>query len=487
MYILTLLFIILFTIKGTISLDSDFGWHIRMGQIILQSGIPTTDPLSYTMPSYPFVDHEWLTNVGIATLYPIIGMTGLALLSAICVAAALCIQIPVRLYRYAALPILLIAGALFPISGVRTQVISWLLCSVSLWIIYKHSSKKYFPYTPILIMLIWSNLHGAFPLGLVIFALFFITRWIEQKKISIQEFSIILISIMVTFINPYGYRLWWEVWMQISDASLRWSILEWMPSFLFVNIALWMYVVISAMTTFRYRRKFSLFQKSIYVLFLMAGISSLRHMPLWIIISLYPTIVAFELFYKEISEYTFGKQRLHTFYTLLLGIAVFCLVWTLGLYFSGTDQNQEDRAYPKKALVYIKNNLPKGQMYAPYEWGGYLEWKLPEKKMFIDGRMPSFRRKETILNESKYVFKEYQRALYGDKKEFTDIMKKYSIEMVLMPKNNKYIKGTLDIALEKFIESAKLKKSSPKPNENKFKDLKIVYQDEVATIYTIKK
>ena len=44
-------------------MDPDFGWHIKTGELILKTGIPQTDLFSYTMPSYPFVDHEWLTNI----------------------------------------------------------------------------------------------------------------------------------------------------------------------------------------------------------------------------------------------------------------------------------------------------------------------------------------------------------------------------------------------------------------------------------------
>lgn len=485
MILISALFLLLYTAKGIITLDSDFGWHIRMGQIILYSGIPKTDPFSYTMPSYPFVDHEWLTNVAIAAVYPVIGMTGLAVLFAILVAAAIYIQIPSSLYRLSALPIILIAAALFPVGGIRTQVITWFLFSFMVWIISRHSRGAYYRYAPLGIMLIWSNLHGAFPIGLVILSTFYITRWIERKKNSLQELGILTGAFAVTFINPYGYRLWWEVWMQMSDSSLHFTILEWLPAFFFVNIALWMYVVISSMITFRYRSKFSLFQKSIYLLFLLAGISTFRHMPLWIIVSLYPTLLALKFFYAEVSKYKFGKERVRSFYLILVGLALFCLIWQLGWYFSGTSQKREDRDYPKNAIVYIKKNLPKGQIFTPYEWGGYLDWKLPEKKVFIDGRMPSFRWKQAKKDESSYIFKEYQKAMYGNKKDFTAIMKKYSVEMVLMPRQDKSMKSVLDRAFAKFL--AQYKNADHKPKENKFEDFDIVYQDRIAIVYTIQK
>src|SRR3990172_11624222 len=62
-------FVIVFWIRGIMLLDPDFGWHLRMVELILQNGISKTDPFSYTMPSYPFVDHEWLTNVVMSKIY----------------------------------------------------------------------------------------------------------------------------------------------------------------------------------------------------------------------------------------------------------------------------------------------------------------------------------------------------------------------------------------------------------------------------------
>ncbi len=69
-----------FWLKASSFLDPDFGWQLRTGQIILSAGIPRTDPFSYTMPNYPYVDHSWLTDVALAKLFPLIGFSGLAVI-----------------------------------------------------------------------------------------------------------------------------------------------------------------------------------------------------------------------------------------------------------------------------------------------------------------------------------------------------------------------------------------------------------------------
>ena len=63
-----LIFLALF-IKGLFLLDPDFGFHIRGGQIINLTGVPKLDPFSYTMPSFPVIDHEWLTDLTFYKLF----------------------------------------------------------------------------------------------------------------------------------------------------------------------------------------------------------------------------------------------------------------------------------------------------------------------------------------------------------------------------------------------------------------------------------
>src|SRR5476651_104309 len=79
-WVLFLVLLGLYWLRGSVILDPDFGWHVRMGQIILSKGIPATDVFSYTMPSFPMVDHEWLTNVFLAFSYPFSHLGGLAVL-----------------------------------------------------------------------------------------------------------------------------------------------------------------------------------------------------------------------------------------------------------------------------------------------------------------------------------------------------------------------------------------------------------------------
>ena len=54
--------------------DPDFWWHLRTGQLIVQTHtIPHFDPFSFTNNGKPWVAHEWLSEVFMYSLYRIGG------------------------------------------------------------------------------------------------------------------------------------------------------------------------------------------------------------------------------------------------------------------------------------------------------------------------------------------------------------------------------------------------------------------------------
>jgi tetratricopeptide (TPR) repeat protein len=60
-----------------------------------------------------------------------------------------------------------------------------------------------------------------------------------------------------------------------------------------------------------------------------------------------------------------------------------------------------DKRYPSGAVAFIQNNKPIGNMFNPYNWGGYLVWHLfPDYKVFIYGRTLN----ETAFLHCKQIF-----------------------------------------------------------------------------------
>src|SRR5208337_5455598 len=70
--------------------DPDVWWHLRTGQIILQTHhVPQVDPYSFTRAGQPWIDHEWLSQVLIYLLYRAGGWGALSIIFGAVAATAL--------------------------------------------------------------------------------------------------------------------------------------------------------------------------------------------------------------------------------------------------------------------------------------------------------------------------------------------------------------------------------------------------------------
>src|SRR3990170_8609228 len=77
--LLAILFLV-FVLKGYVFLDPDFGWRIRAGEMYFSQGIPQKDPFSYTMPSFPWVDHAFSQSAFYYLVFSNIGYLGLSVI-----------------------------------------------------------------------------------------------------------------------------------------------------------------------------------------------------------------------------------------------------------------------------------------------------------------------------------------------------------------------------------------------------------------------
>ncbi len=480
---------VFYWLYGAVSLDPDFGWHIRMGQLILSSGIPATDPFSYTMPSYPFVDHEWLTNIFLAWFMPIVGHAGLAGVFVLFAIGAILLQwyaIAKQQRQFGLIPFFLAFAILVGFFGIRPQVISWFFFSLLLFIILDRDRFRRWRFWLPWGFLLWANLHGGFPAGIV--ALFIACAY-RCLKGSYSAGIVFLLCMTATFITPYGWRMWWEVWMQMTDSSLRWTIAEWRSIVFVLYFSIWIFFVLSAFLVIRYRKKFTILEKLLYFAFLAEAFSSVRHVPLWVLVSLPMTTAGLSFLYKEAARIEYGAIRFMK--SLIVFFVIICF-FSIADFISISVSIVGENYYPQRAISYLRQHSPKGQVFSSYNWGGYLIWKLPERQVFIDGRMPSWRWKAP-KGESDYAFEE-QTKISVDEASFNSVTSKYGISTILLPVEKEDKQKTM---MDQFADYLDLVGKSFGLEIPKGKELKlskayenarragwvIVYKDDKAVIY----
>lgn len=482
--------VFLFWFKGKDWLDPDFGWHYKMGELILKSGIPKTDPFSYTMPSFHYIDHEWLTDVFLFKVDNLLGYSYLSLIFSIITVISLLLitdgfkkQEKAGLFKLSFL--FLSAGTLLPFFGIRPQVLSWLFLAVWLKIILDENIlEKYFFLLPLL-MGVWANLHGSFAIGIFCLGLVLGLRYLRIKNFQWQGIVAFILSILSTFVNPYGWHLWEEVWRTVSDPALRWRIIEWQPS-LFSPVLTYFLIVSLGSLIFVFRKKLSLEKLGLYLFFLFQSVLGVRYVPLFLIVSVPLFFETIGSFYDKIILIKFGKERLQKAGIFLLTLGL--LTAGVQSYFSLKEGKNlsEENYYPASAISYLRGQSLSGNLFSHYNWGGFLIWKFPEKKVFIDGRMPSWRRKENLPDESNNAMDDYLK-MQTNEEDLKRGLERYNITMILWPKENKQ-KG-----LEKLLGNFLLDKLIKLDKKSDFSitfyleknGWQKTYEDNVAVVYSM--
>jgi len=484
-----LLFLIAFFLfwqRGEGFLDPDFGWHYKMGELILKSGVPKTDPFSYTMPSFPFVGHEWLVDIITYKLYGLAGNRLLAILYSLL--ATLSLSISSGFFKkdnHLKIPkfsfFILAVGAILPFSGVRPQVLSWLFLALWLKIILSDAVLgKFWFFLPVFI-LAWANLHASFSVGILCLGTVFGINFLKTKKLVWKEVLCFFLCLVATFINPYGPRLWEEVWRSVSDSALRWRIAEWNPS-LFAPILPYLFLLSFAFLIYCFYRELSWGKIALYLFFLIQSLLGLRYIPLFVVVSFPIYLEALGYLYEKVCRIEYGKQRWQKM-EIFLVLSCFLVTGAQAFFAIKEISSFSERVfYPSAAIAYLKQNLPRGNLLSQYNWGGYLIWKLPEKKVFIDGRMPSWRWKANLPNESKCAMEDYLK-MQESEDEFKKQLVKYNISTVLWL-NEKKESGIKSVIENLFLKMFKKKENFSLVDFLKKEEWRVVYQDSVAVIYT---
>ena len=151
----------------------DEWWHIALGRLILQSGIPPAEPFSFVPTQHPWVEQQWLYEVALAALVRI-GGDGLASLalgltgSAALLLAALSVPRTARFSRGWSAFALLLGGLMAGMAlGVRGETVSALGVAATLLIIrrWRDGAERWVWLLPPM-FLVWANLHAGFIAGI---------------------------------------------------------------------------------------------------------------------------------------------------------------------------------------------------------------------------------------------------------------------------------------------------------------------------------
>lgn len=213
--------------------DGDVWWHIAVGNEILRTGsIPAVDEWTYTAYGQPYIYHSWLSEAILSAVWNTLGKAGLESLKyAIHLVTCFYLFFLCRSFAktpYAAALALLMAFWL-SFRPIRPYIISPLFCIILMDWIYFRSRETGNRFAAILLLiLLWANLHGGFPVGLLLLGVdaFAIVIGYFWGSVSWERLRwrlwLFPCALAITLVNPYGIRLYSSILAGVHNQSFDW-------------------------------------------------------------------------------------------------------------------------------------------------------------------------------------------------------------------------------------------------------------------------
>lgn len=390
--------------------DPDFWWHIKTGELILKTHtIPNADQYSFTATGTPWVAHEWLSEVILFSTYRVGGIVLTQIIFTFLSLSAFGLSIASTVDKsnlYA------MGGSFFlgyllstPVLWARPQIFSFLNFGLFFFLLhrFKQSEKiKYIVPIPFL-MIFWVNMHGSFILGIGLIGIFLIGNIIEKSILKYKSalkgqrlFSkyalvlgcLLVISFLVSLINPNGSKIILYPFQTINDSSIQSYIQEWAsPNF---HEPTWIPLVVMFIAligfSLRSNKTYSITEILLIIVFGYLALSAVKHV-------MYFAIVSIPVLSDLISEAFPYKKKVQkkTIPTLVMSAISFSIMLIIAAYkivhLSQKQSSLNEEKLPINAVSYIDKEGIKGKIFNSYNWGGYLIWRLfPENKVYIDGR-----------------------------------------------------------------------------------------------------
>ncbi len=430
--------------------DTDFGWHYRCGKELL-TGHPCLDNhFSYFLPEYKAYYPSFFYDTILATTYDQFGFTGLSIFNSLVILACAIllyqlIKGPLWLKIVLPLLILFTPGPSIAL-GLRPQVFSFLFFLLTLKIgDLSLKNYKYLYFLPLLFGL-WVNTHIGFISGVFLLFGLYLNHPLRKKWLIIVPIGG---AFLASCLNPFGYKVYLEIYRHFQ-APLSTTIAEWVAPPIWLK-GLIAFIILELILFLTAKKKLT---ASLLINLLIFSILSFLGVRNLIFLS---SLSAIYLSYCLPNIGVIDNRYLIPL--VLICIYIFSNKLNANINFNSKWENycyQGQIPYPCE-LVRKYPDL-KGNVFATYEWGGFLIWKLPNIKVFADGRTPAW------LDENGNSTYEVYLAILQTQSGWNDKLKKTGTNYILISP------GTfLDLLL--------------KLNPEKY-NWKELYRNQVSVLYT---
>lgn len=428
------------------SYQTDFWHHLARGRAIAeQNSLVNQDVFTYTVAGQPLQDANWLSQLFYYRLYSEGGLSLVQVVNSLTLAAMMAVLVYLcwrksrSLLLSAALGIFTVFG-LWQVLIIRPQTFSLLLFVLLYATLFAAQRRPWLLLIPPFIMAAWSNVHGGFPIGLVLIGCFTLATVVEiwwrhghdvWRDRRTWAMSLCMAgSVLATMVNPYGWHIYEYVALVSERASGR-NIDEWVPPGLHLFIGkMWMVSVLAMLVLFALPgRRPRILDVCLVVCFLPLACSSVRMVAWWLLVSI-PIIAG--LLADRLPQGVLEDETEHqpswmagAFCGLIVLAMSLSIPWPehhpMRAVALRTGHRIEDDIH--EAVQYLDARNPRKRIFSRFEWGEYLSWLIgPRYQIFMDGRIEIY---------PDDIWKEYW-ALTNGRADWMEILDRYGVDSLLL-------------------------------------------------------
>jgi hypothetical protein len=383
--------------------DGDYYWHIAQGRAIVERGeLPTKDLFTYTqerMPSTPAIEsaalgvlqQSWLAQVALYLLHAAFGEAGVVALRAAVytlLAGLVYLLASARANRATGLLFsLLLVDLLLEYPSERPTLFSFVWCFATLLLLERftaaHGRARTRPGLALAGgMWLWANTHGSFTLGV-----FFIASYAaghlwsalakRERPVEAAYLLPLLGAMLVTLLNPRGIATVTAGLLMVGNTTAN-AIHEFVPPFLAARDfqeyypAYWIFLALTVVGLVVNRVRLQAQHLLVLTGLLVLSLSGIRYMVYLLLAA--PIVASYPLLRGKWSD-------IGPLFPLLIAGWFFTQDYRSGFSFGPSP------LFPVQAAGRLDAaGSGGGELFNFYDWGGYLSWRVPGRKVFIDGR-----------------------------------------------------------------------------------------------------
>ncbi len=383
----------------------DTWWHLAMGWDIVRLRTIPPELYSYTARGADLHFHSWLCDVVFASVASSLSLSNLELFGVLISFAAACLAASNARLLGARGFWPLAAGMAFLLSAktlliLRPQIVSLCLLGAIFRIVQISLRGDMRPAFALpFLFALWSNVHGVYVFGLLLLAVFagfaFLFPQVpEHRARACRLAGWLALSGLASGLNPLGFSQLLSVFEHdpfVLGASAH--IDEWLPPSLQRTPEFYAIVVLGLLATIKGKCRPSLLELSVFILTLCMALLSWRHIAIFAVFGL-PVLAAWcsRAEPRLLSGWDLTARQRHW----LLGISLICAalisLWQVTLRGPVLNSPSLRRIYPVAAAEWLSSHRPKGNLFNPYEWGGFLIYRLRgDPPVYIDSRLVPYR------------------------------------------------------------------------------------------------